>query len=191
MVLVSIRRRGRLSLVSPNRRSPAPSATGKTVSRSSSTRSCSISVRTSGRLAYTTISPSVCCFSFETSLRTSPFRTVTLVHLGSSSILDTTYLGRLFNVSAHSPLADDQRGPKYASVPRPISSASAPCASASSTAAHAPRSWPMNCSNQPPCLNPSSPVGSSTTPSRETFSLTTIFPILVLLVWTCGGCCVC
>jgi pimeloyl-ACP methyl ester carboxylesterase len=34
-------------LVSPNRRSPTPRATGKIVSRSSSTRSCLISVRTS------------------------------------------------------------------------------------------------------------------------------------------------
>src|ERR1700735_601123 len=110
MVFVSIRRRGRLSLVSPNRRSPAPSATGKTVSRSSSTRSCSISVRTSGRLAYTTISPSVCCFSFDTSLTTSPLRTVALVHLGSSRVDDTTYFGRLFNLSTHSTLLDCGRG---------------------------------------------------------------------------------
>src|ERR1700755_3501982 len=43
----------------------------------------------------------------------------------------------------------------------------------------------MNCPNQPPCLNPCSPLGSSTTPSSETFSLTTIFPILNLLAWTC------
>src|SRR5689334_10901983 len=81
-----MRRRGRLSLVSPNRRSPAPTATGKTVRRSSSTRSCSISVRTSGRLPYTTISPCICCLSFETSLTTSPARTVAFVHLGSWSV---------------------------------------------------------------------------------------------------------
>ena len=44
-VWVSTRRMGFLSLVSPKRRSPAPSTTGKIFSRSSSTRSCSISVR--------------------------------------------------------------------------------------------------------------------------------------------------
>src|SRR5262249_36136254 len=35
--------------------------------------------------------------------------------------------------------------------------------------------------NQPPCLKPSSPVGSWTTPSSVTFSLMTIFPIALLL----------
>src|ERR1700733_5859749 len=40
----------------------------------------------------------------------------------------------------------------------------------------------MNCANQPPCLNPCSPLGSSTTPSRDMFSLTTIFPISALLI---------
>ena len=44
MVLVSTRRMGFLPLVSPKKRSPAPRMTGKTTSRSSSTRSCSISV---------------------------------------------------------------------------------------------------------------------------------------------------
>src|SRR6202020_1884957 len=178
MVFVSIRRRGRLSLAAPNNRSPAQSATGKTVSRSSSTRSCSISVCTSGRLAYTTISPSICCFSCDTSVTTSPLRTVALVHLGSSRVEDTTYFGRLFNLSTHSPLWDGDRVPKYSSLRRPNSSASAPCASASSTSVHASQSRPMNCTNQPPCLNPCSPLGSSTTPSSETFWLTPIFPIL-------------
>src|SRR4029453_8699698 len=125
---------------------------------SSSTRSCSISVCTSGRLPYTMISPCVCCFSLETSLTTSPFSTVAFVHLGSSRVEDTTYLGRLFNLSTHSPLWDVDRLPKYSSLRRPISRASAPCASASSSVAHASQSWPMNCSNQPPCLNPSSPL---------------------------------
>src|SRR5215475_11815859 len=180
-VFVWMRRRDRLSLVSPNRRSPAPTATGKTVRRSSSTRSCSISVRTSGRLAYTTISPCICCLSFETSLTTSPARTVAFVHLGSWSVADTTYLGRRFKLSSHSPLIIDDRAPKYSSLRRPISSASAPCASASSSSAHASQSWPMNWTNQPPCLNPPSPLGSSTTPSSVTFWLTTIFPILILL----------
>ena len=34
----------------------------------------------------------------------------------------------------------------------------------------------------PPRLKPSSPAGSWMTPSRETLSLTTIFPISILLV---------
>src|SRR6266508_6066866 len=98
---------------------------------------------------------------------------------------DTTYLGRLFNLSAHSPLRVDHRAPKYSSVRRPNSRASAPSASASSTLAHASRSLSRNWSNQPPCLKPSSPVGSSTTPSSETFSLITILPISGLLSSDC------
>src|SRR5919202_1417678 len=45
----------------------------------------------------------------------------------------------------------------------------------------------MNWSSQPPCLKPSS---SRTTPSSETFSVITIFPISVLLVCSSdgGGC---
>ena len=85
----------------------------------------------------TTISPSSSCFSFETSPTTSPARTVELPHTGSSSVEDTTYFGRLFSRSAHSPVRDSQRVPKYASLRRPSSSASAPSASASPTSAHA------------------------------------------------------
>ena len=47
MVFTLTRRMDFLPLVSPKRRSPDPSATGKTTSRSSSTRSCSSSVRAS------------------------------------------------------------------------------------------------------------------------------------------------
>jgi RNA polymerase sigma factor (sigma-70 family) len=78
------------------------------------------------------------------SLTTSPARTVAFVHLGSWSVADTTYLGRRFKRSSHSPLMIDDRAPKYSSLRRPISSASAPCASASSSSAHASQSWPMN-----------------------------------------------
>ena len=45
IVRVSTRRTCFVSLVSPNRRSPVPSTTGKTFNRSSSTRSCSSNVR--------------------------------------------------------------------------------------------------------------------------------------------------
>src|SRR6478752_4044537 len=46
------------------------------------------------------MSPSSSCFSFETASAASPVRTVALVHLGSSRVEDTTYLGRLFSLSA-------------------------------------------------------------------------------------------
>src|SRR5216683_4947472 len=123
------------------------------------------------------MSPSSSCFSPGTASTTSPFRTVALLHLGSSRVEDTTYLGRLFNLSAHSPLRDSHRTAKYSSLRRPSSRASAPSASSTSTLAHSSRSLSPTWPNQPPCLKPSSPVGSWTTPSSETFSLITIFPI--------------
>ncbi len=112
-VWVSTSRMGFLSLVSPKRRSPAPSTTGKIFNRSSSTRSCSISMLTSWKLPATTISPSSSCFSFETSTTTSPSSTVELFHAGSSRVEDTTYLGRLFSLSANSPLRDGHRAANH------------------------------------------------------------------------------
>jgi len=56
------------------------------------------------------MSPFSSCFSFETSLTTSPLRTVELFHFGSWRVEDTTYLPRLFNLSAHSPVRDAHRG---------------------------------------------------------------------------------
>src|SRR5215831_6202482 len=127
------------------------------------------------------MSPASSCFSFETSFTTSPLSTVALPHLGSSRVADTTYLGMLFSLSAHSPLRDSHRVAKYSSLRRPSSRASAPSASPSKTLAHPSRSLSPIWVNQPPCLKPSSPVGSWTTPSSETFSLTMIFPMSVLL----------
>jgi hypothetical protein len=49
------------------------------------------------------MSPFIVCFSFETSRTTSPVRTVELFQSGFSRVDDTTYLGGLFNLSAHSP----------------------------------------------------------------------------------------
>src|SRR5713101_865430 len=123
------------------------------------------------------MSPSSSCFSFETSSTTSPFRTVALLHLGPSRVEDTTYLGRLFNLSAHAPLRDSHRAANHSSLRRPSSRASVRSASSSSTLAHSSRSLPPNWPNQPPSLKPSSPSGSWTTPSSETFVLITIFPI--------------
>src|SRR6266567_620790 len=178
-VWVSRRRMGLLSLVSPKRRSPAPSTTGKIFSRSSSTRSCSISVRTSWKLAGTTMSPLSCCFSFETSCSTSPLRTVELFQAGCSRVEDTTYLGMLFSLAASSPLRDGHRAASHSQLRRPSRKASAP--SASSSASLLSCGLSLIRPTQPPNLKPSSPAGSWMTPSSVTFSLTTIFPISVLL----------
>src|SRR6266446_4966423 len=129
------------------------------------------------------MSPASSCFSFETSVTTSPLSTVELVQRGRSRVEDTTYFGRLFNLSAHSPGRDDHRVPNHSSLRRPSSRSSAPSASSNSTLAHSSRSLPPNWPNQPPSLKPSSPSGSWTTPSSETFVLITIFPISVLLFW--------
>jgi hypothetical protein len=69
----------------------------------------SIGARTIWKLAATTISPSSFCFSFEIAVSTSPVRTVELFQPGSSTVEDTTYLGRLFSLSARSPLRLGQR----------------------------------------------------------------------------------
>src|SRR5487761_969240 len=131
------------------------------------------------------MSPSSSCFSLVTSSTTSSFRTVELFHLGSSRVEDTTYLGRLFNLSAHAPLRDAHRAANHSSLRRPSSRASVPIASSSSTLAHSSRSLPPNSPNQPPSLKPSAPSGSWTTPSSETFVLITIFPMSVLLLLCC------
>src|SRR5258708_33310007 len=131
------------------------------------------------------MSPSSSCFSLATSSTTLPFRTVTLVHLASSRVEDTTYLGRLFSRSAHSPGRDAHRVPNHSSLRRPSSRAAVRSASAYSTLPHSSRSLPPSWTNQPPSLKPSSPSGSWTTPSSETFVLITIFPILVLPLLCC------
>src|ERR1700730_14859763 len=131
------------------------------------------------------MSPYNSSLSLETSFSTSPLRIVELLHLDSWRVADTTYLGRLFNLSAHSPFRDSHRAANHSSLRRPSSSASAPSASSSLSLAHASRSLSPIWSNQPPRPKPSSPVGSRVTPSSETFSLTMIFPIVVLLGRRC------
>src|SRR5215472_9433622 len=125
-----------------------------------------------------TMSPSSSCFSRMTSSITLPFRTVTLVHRGSWRVEDTTYLGRLFNRSAHSPGRDAQRTPNHSSLRRPSSRAAEFSASAYKTLPHSSRSLPPYWVNQPPRLKPSLPSGSWTTPSSDTFVLMMIFPIV-------------
>src|SRR5580700_12001906 len=131
------------------------------------------------------MSPSSSRFSRVTSSTTLPCRTVTFVHLGSSRVEDTTYLGRLFSRSAHPPGLDLHRAANHSSLRRPSSRAAVRSASAYSTLPHSSRSLPPSWPNQPPRLKPSSPSGSWTTPSSETLVLITIFPISVLLLPGC------
>jgi hypothetical protein len=104
---------------------------------------------------------------------------VVLFHSGSSRVEETTYLGMLFSLSARAPSRDGHRAAKNSYVRRPNSCASAPSASSSSLLPASARS--VTLPTQPPCLNPSTPDGSSMTPSSETFSLMTIFPIAPFL----------
>src|SRR5258708_32629369 len=99
------------------------------------------------------MSPFSSCFSFETSLTTSPLRTIELFHFGSWRVEDTTYLGRLFNLSAHSPVRDAHRVANHSSLRRPSRRASVPRAPSSSTLPHSARSVPPTCPNKPPRLN--------------------------------------
>src|SRR5580704_15834028 len=131
------------------------------------------------------MSPSISCFSLETSLTRSPLSTLELDHLGFFKVEDTTYLGRLFNLSAHSPVRSSHRSANHSSLLRPRSMAAACSASTVSTLAHPSRSFPPNWPNQPPSLKPSWPSGSWTTPSRDMFVLMTIFPMSVLPVLCC------
>src|ERR1700683_1732912 len=101
------------------------------------------------------MSPSISCFSLETSLTTSPLTKDALDHLGSCNVDDTTYLGRLFNRSAHSPVRSSHRVANHSSLLRPSSIALDCSASSVSTLAHASRSLPPNWPNQPPYLKPS------------------------------------
>ena len=72
-----------------------------------------IRARRSRKLAGTSITPLSSCFSLETSATGSPLSTVELFHAGSSRFEDTTYLGRLFNLSANSPLRDGHRAANH------------------------------------------------------------------------------
>src|SRR5215216_3238854 len=178
-VFESTSRRGFLSLVSPNSRLPLPSTTGKTISRSSSTRSCSRSACTSWTLPWTTMSPSGRCLSSETAFTRSSSSTVELFHSGSSSVDDTTYFGMLLNLSANSPSRCGQASAKPSYVLRPSSSASLSIVSSSLNLS--PSSPRENSNAQPPCAYSSAPPGSSITPSTDTNSVTTMRPMLSLL----------
>src|SRR4051794_3523489 len=161
---------------SPKRRLPVPRTTGKTMSRNSSTRSCSISVCASWTLPWTTTSPPASCLSLETaSTRSAASTTVEFLHSGSVRVEEITYLGSELNLSANSPSRDGHASAKPSYVTRPSSSAAeARVSSSLNSSPSAPRS---NSKLQPPYLKSSDPPGSSTTPSSETNSVTTILPM--------------
>src|SRR5262249_3813586 len=76
-----------------NSRLPAPSTSGWTNSRYSSTRSCSISVCTRTPLPRTAMVPSPSCFRSLTEATTSPPSTCEPAHSSLVSVLVTTYFG--------------------------------------------------------------------------------------------------
>src|ERR1700735_3839885 len=97
------------------------------------------------------MSPSISCFNLETSVTTSSFSTVELDHFESSRVEDTTYFGRLFNLSAHSPLLSSHRVANHSSLLRPSNMASESSDSAVMTLDQASRSLPPHWREQPPC----------------------------------------
>src|SRR5262249_59570726 len=76
-----------------NRRFPRPTATGKTSSRYSSTRPARCSDWASAQPPWICSSPPGRFFNFATCSMTFPDSTVVACHLGSRSVLDTTYFG--------------------------------------------------------------------------------------------------
>ena len=99
---------------------------------------------------------------------TSPFSTVELVHSGSSSVEDTTYLGRPFNRSAHSPLREPAR-PR--TTRRCAGRAAGPrrASASSSTTWPTPRGPPTELAEPAAVPEALLAAGSWTTPSSETF----------------------
>ena len=91
--------------LSPNRRRPVPSTTGKTIRCSSSTRSCSSSSWTSRRLPGTWMIPSISSLSFDASSAALPLRTVVLFHSGPRGSRTRRTWAFVLNLSANSPLA--------------------------------------------------------------------------------------
>ena len=115
-----------------------------------------------------------------TSVARSPLSTVELFQSACVRVLETTYLGIAFILSAK-PTSSVMPGhalakPSY--VTRPSSSASWPRVSSS---LYFIPSGSLNLNVQPPCRKPSAPPGSSITPSADTNSVTTIRRIASLL----------
>ena len=83
-----------------NNRLPVPSTIGSMNTRYSSMRPSACSVWASAALPWTWISPSYCSLSLFTSVRTSPLMTVVGCHSGVSSVVETTYLGKVLSLDA-------------------------------------------------------------------------------------------
>ena len=126
------------------------------------------------------MSPSTSSFSLAIEPVTSAPITVVLFHVGFCSVVETTYFGIEFILSAK-PISSVRSGhaaakPSY--VVRPSNSASAPSSSSSlNLSPSAPRSKE---NAQPPRSKPSDPPGSSITPSSVTNSETTSLPMSFL-----------
>src|SRR5829696_5465590 len=84
---------------SANSRLPWPTTTGALSRVISSTRSFSSSNRTTLRLPTACSSPPGLALSSPTVAATSPERTLVSAHFGSVSVVDATYLGRVFNAT--------------------------------------------------------------------------------------------
>src|SRR5512133_3385231 len=149
--------------VSPNRRRPAPRTVGKTISRSSSTRSRSTSAATSWPLPLTRMSPPSASRSAAMSSSETTFE---LFHSGSRNVEETTYFCIPLNLSANSPSRVGHAAAKPSHVTRPSRSASE--AITSSSLNLSPSSPRSNWKAQAPRSIPSEPPGSSKTPSIVT-----------------------
>src|SRR5919201_4629550 len=102
----------------------------------------------------------------------SPLSAVVLVHSGSFTVEEATYLGMLLILSAYSPPRDGHAAKKPSYVLRPSSTASA---SMSSWTLNLPPSSPeLARPDQAPRPSVSIPTGSSITPSSDTNCDTTI-----------------
>src|SRR5215475_1634666 len=155
---------------SSSRRFPLPRTTGKTISRSSSTRSASKSARTSEPLPWTTMSPPAPSRRAATSSRPTTCELAQTAS-GSVSVEETTYLVEPLNLSANSPSREGQCFANSSKVRRPSSIASEPIVSSSlNLSPSSPRS---KRNAQPPPSRSSDPPGSSKTPSSVTNSVTT------------------
>src|SRR6266516_3561639 len=125
------------------------------------------------------MSRSYLCLSLVTSSTRSPSRTAVLFHSGSLSVDETTYFGIELNLSPNSPSTCGQTAANDSKVTRPSSWASE--AIVSSTLNWFPSEPREKSSVQPTRSNPSVPLGASTTPSTEMYSVTTSLPMWIPL----------
>src|SRR5215471_11095256 len=118
-----------------------------------------------------------CCFSFRTFSGTSPLSSVAFHSSGSVKVVEATYFGRRFILTANSPSVSSMEGQAAAKpwyVTRPKRSASL---------AKSWSDWYFASSSlkygfvHPPCSISPTPPGSCITPSTDTYSAATTFLI--------------